>query len=58
MGYLNCNLEELIPCVGRIMIDEIGNKLNFILKVEYEVERRMLLTAEIGVDSYEQVTQS
>lgn len=58
MGYLDCNLEELIPCVGRIMIDEIGNKLNFILKVEYEVERRMLLTAEIGVDSYEQVTQS
>ena len=58
MGYFDSNLEELIPCVGRIMVDEIQNKLNFILKVEYEVERRMLLTADIGVDSYEQVTHS
>ena len=46
------------PCVGRIMVDEIGNKLNFILKVEYEIEKRMLLTSEIGVNSYEQITQS
>lgn len=58
MGYLDSNLEELIPCVGRIMVDEIGNKLNFILKVEYEIEKRMLLTSEIGVNSYEQITQS
>jgi len=58
MGYFDSNIEELIPCVGRIMKDEIQKGINYILKVEYEVERRLLTVADIGVDSYEQVTQS
>jgi hypothetical protein len=35
------NLDELIPFVGRIIHQEIEEKINFILKVEYEIEKRM-----------------
>jgi hypothetical protein len=35
------NLEEVMPFVGRIINQEIEEKINFILKVEYEVENRL-----------------
>jgi hypothetical protein len=35
------NLEELMPFVGRIINQELEEKINFILKVEYEVENRL-----------------
>jgi hypothetical protein len=35
------NLEELLPFVGRIINQELEEKINFILKVEYEVENRL-----------------
>ena len=35
------NLDELIPFVGRIMNQELQEKINFILKVEYELENRL-----------------
>lgn len=36
------NLEEIMPFVGRIIQQELEEKINFILKVEYEVEQRLL----------------
>jgi hypothetical protein len=36
------NLEELLPFVGRIIQQELEEKINFILKVEYEIENRLL----------------
>jgi hypothetical protein len=35
------NLEDLLPFVGRIINQELEEKINFILKVEYEVENRL-----------------
>lgn len=35
------NLDDLLPFVGRIINQEIEEKINFILKVEYEVENRL-----------------
>ena len=35
------NLEELLPFVGRIINQELEEKINFILKVEYELENRL-----------------
>jgi hypothetical protein len=35
------NLDELLPFVGRIIHQELEEKVNFILKVEYEIEKRM-----------------
>lgn len=35
------NLDELMPFVGRIINQELEEKINFILKVEYEVEHRL-----------------
>jgi hypothetical protein len=35
------NLEELLPFVGRIIQQELEEKINFILKVEFEVENRL-----------------
>ena len=36
------NLDELLPFVGRIIHQELEEKINFILKVEYEIENRLL----------------
>lgn len=41
------NLEELLPFAGRILSQELEEKINFILKVEYEIERRL---ASINLD--------
>lgn len=35
------NLEDIIPFVGRIINQELEDKINFILKVEYELEKRL-----------------
>lgn len=35
------NLDELLPFVGRIIHQEIEEKINFILKIEYELENRL-----------------
>jgi len=35
------NLYELMPFVGRIIDQELEDKINFILKVEYELENRL-----------------
>tara|TARA_R110000868_G_scaffold14426_4_gene67234 strand:+ start:37274 stop:37609 length:336 start_codon:yes stop_codon:yes gene_type:complete len=35
------NLEELLPFVGRLIQHELEEKINFILKVEYEIETRL-----------------
>jgi hypothetical protein len=35
------NLDELMPFVGRIINQELEEKINFILKVEYELENRL-----------------
>ena len=41
------NLDELLPFVGRIINQELEEKINFILKVEYEIEQRL---ASINLD--------
>lgn len=35
------NLDDLMPFVGRIINQELEEKINFILKVEFEVEKRL-----------------
>jgi hypothetical protein len=35
------NLDDLLPFVGRIIQQELEEKINFILKVEFEIERRL-----------------
>ena len=35
------NLDNLLPFVGRIINQELEEKINFILKVEYELENRL-----------------
>lgn len=35
------NLDELMPFVGRIINQELEEKINFILKVEFELENRL-----------------
>lgn len=36
------NLEEIMPFAGRVISYELEEKINFILKVEFEVENRLL----------------
>ena len=35
------NLDELMPFAGRIINQELEEKINFILKVEFELENRL-----------------
>ena len=35
------NLDDVMPFVGRIINQELEEKINFILKVEYELENRL-----------------
>jgi hypothetical protein len=42
MARVYTNLDDLMPFVGRIIQQELEEKINFILKVEYEVEQRLL----------------
>ena len=41
MARVYTNLEDLLPFVGRIINQELEEKINFILKVEYELENRL-----------------
>lgn len=36
------NLDELLPFVGRIINNELEEKVSLLLKVEFEVEQRLL----------------
>lgn len=42
LARVHTNLEEIMPFVGRLINQELEDKINFILKVEYEVEARLL----------------
>lgn len=35
------NLDEILPLIGRFVHQELEEKINFILKVEYEIENRL-----------------
>lgn len=41
MARVYTNLYDLMPFVGRIIDQELEEKINFILKVEFEVENRL-----------------
>jgi len=41
LARVHTNLEDIIPFVGRIINQELEEKINFILKVEFEVEERL-----------------
>ena len=41
MARVYTNLDDTLPFVGRIINQELEEKINFILKVEYELENRL-----------------
>ena len=41
LARVTTNLQEVMPFVGRILEQELEEKINFILKVEYELENRL-----------------
>ena len=41
LARVHTNLEDIMPFVGRIIEQELEDKINFILKVEFEVENRL-----------------
>jgi hypothetical protein len=41
LARVHTNLEDIMPFVGRVINQEIEEKINFILKVEFEVEHRL-----------------
>jgi hypothetical protein len=41
MARVYTNLYDMMPFVGRVIDQELEEKINFILKVEYEVENRL-----------------
>jgi hypothetical protein len=41
MARVYTNLDELMPFAGRIINQELEEKINFILKVEFEIEARL-----------------
>ena len=41
MARVYTNLYEIMPFVGRIIDQELEEKINFILKVEFEIENRL-----------------
>ena len=41
MARVYTNLYDMMPFVGRIIDQELEEKINFILKVEYELENRL-----------------
>jgi len=43
------NLQEIMPFVGKLIEQELEEKINFILKVEYEVENRL---KSLNLDKY------
>ena len=41
LAKVHTNLQEVMPFAGRILEQELEEKINFILKVEYEIEHRL-----------------
>lgn len=41
LARVHTNLEEIMPLAGKIINQELEDKINFVLKVEYEIERRL-----------------
>lgn len=41
LARVQTNLQEIMPFAGRILEQELEEKINFILKVEYEIEHRL-----------------
>ncbi len=41
LAVVYTNLDELMPFAGRIIHQELQDKINFILKVEFELENRL-----------------
>lgn len=41
LAKVRTNLQEIMPFAGRILEQELEEKINFILKVEYEIEHRL-----------------
>lgn len=41
LARVQTNLQEILPFAGRILEQELEEKINFILKVEYEIEHRL-----------------
>jgi len=41
LARVHTNLQEIMPFAGRILEQELEEKINFILKVEYEIEHRL-----------------
>jgi len=41
LAKVTTNLQDIMPFAGRILEQELEEKINFILKVEYEVENRL-----------------
>jgi hypothetical protein len=56
LARVHTNLDDILPFVGRIINQELEDKINFILKVEYEVENRLLsLNLDKNGNSIQQV---
>ena len=41
LARVHTNLQEIMPFAGRILEQELEEKINFILKVEFEIENRL-----------------
>lgn len=41
LAKVRTNLQEIMPFAGRILEQELEEKINFILKVEFEIEHRL-----------------
>ena len=41
LAKVNTNLQEILPFAGRILEQELEEKINFILKVEFEIQHRL-----------------
>lgn len=41
LAKVRTNLQEIMPFAGRILEQELEEKINFILKVEFEIQHRL-----------------
>jgi hypothetical protein len=55
MARVHTNLDEILPLVGRIIHQELEEKINFVLKVEFEIERRLASLNNLEVTSNEDI---
>jgi len=55
MARVHTNLDEVLPLVGRIIHQELEEKINFVLKVEFEIERRLASLNNLEVTSNENI---